>query len=39
MKKWNEEKYLRKLKRILKFMDKQDEFIEKYLEYYKISII
>lgn len=38
-KKWNEERYLKKLKRILKYMDKQEEFIEKYLDYFNINLV
>lgn len=37
-KRWSEETYIKKLRRFLRFIDKQNEFIDKYLDYYKIGL-
>lgn len=36
-KKWEENKYLSKLYKVTRYMDKQKEFVEKYMDYYSIS--
>ncbi|SKA86557.1 spore coat protein, CotS family [Caloramator quimbayensis] len=36
-KKWDEEKYIKKLTRILQYMDNQKEFIKRYTDFYEID--
>lgn len=36
-KKWNDDKYIKKLNRALKYIDKQNQFIDKFISYYNIS--
>lgn len=37
-KKWDEEKYIRKLRRILKYIDNQREFINRFVEFYELDV-
>lgn len=37
-KKWNEDKYMKRLKKVLSFTEKQRDFTNKFVEYYKLVI-